>query len=324
MEKIAIITGAYGQDGFYLSEYLKSKNYRVVGLVAKLREQNPRSISGTNIDEVIYFDHACQEEINSIVSRVQPGEIYNLAARTSGEAMYRDPLAVADLNGLLPARLLEAIKALNPKIRLFQASSREVFGDAHGGPQNEGTARRPRNPYGAAKLYADNMVEIYRNQYGIFACSGILYNHESPRRPNHFVTKKVAKAAAEISLGLTERLHLGDISASRDWGYSGDFVKAMWLMLQQNHAEDYVLASGVVHTIEQLCDIAFTSVNLDFRDYVVIDSKAVRPPEAGVLVGDITKARNQLGWSPETPFSEMIKRMVQNEIDILENTRDQY
>jgi GDPmannose 4,6-dehydratase len=315
--KVALVTGVRGQDGSYLSKLLKSKGYRVVGLIAKPGLNETRVPNSSAADQLVEFTHSSQREILEILDYHRPHEIYNLAARTSGEAMFQDPLGTADINGIFPARLLEAIKEVNPSIRLFQASSREVFGDAEESPQDENTSRRPRNPYGAAKLYADNMVGVYRSQYGIYACSGILYNHESPLRARHFVTRKVAKAAAEISLGLSSKLSLGDISARRDWGFAGDYVEAMWAALQQRDPEDFIIASGITHSIEDLCATAFAAVKLDYRKYITIDLGAVRPAEKALLVGNIKKASNYLNWAPTTQFTEMITEMVKSELDFL-------
>jgi GDPmannose 4,6-dehydratase len=264
--------------------------------------------------EVIEYAARTLDEAREIVARYHPNEIYNLAARASSGQLHEDPLLTADANGLAVVRLLDAIRLEHPSARLCQASSSEVFGNPDLAPQSEATPVRPRNSYGAAKLYAQNMVEIYRKKYGIFATSAILYNHESHRRDPHFLSKKVCRAAAEISLGMAEFLTLGDLEARRDWGYAGDYVECMCLMLQQNEAEDFVVASGTSHSVKDLCDIAFQYVGLEGRNFIRVDEHLLRGNEPVELRGDPSKAETRLGWRRRVGFASMIRMMVDFEV----------
>lgn len=306
-----LITGITGQDGLYLAELLFAKGYRVVGAVRD--SQNAReSLPGVlrNNVELIAWDMLDQRRMTEVLEECRPTEIYNFAACSSGAGMFDDPVDVGEVNGLAVTRILEAIREVDTKIRFCQASSREIFGEAVESPQTESTPANPRSPYGAAKLYADFMIRIYRQRYRIFACSAILFNHESPRRGLGFVSRKITREAVKIKLGLANELHLGNLDAQRDWGYAGDYVRAMWLMLQQERADDYVVASGAAHSVRDLCELAFSHLGMDYRDYVHEDASAYRPVEPALLVGCTTKANSKLGWKPEIDFRGLVHMMV--------------
>lgn len=314
----ALITGITGQDGSYMAELLIAKGYRVIGAVRniqKAKETLPSVL--LHGVELVEWDMLNQRRISEVLMEYQPSELYNFAACSSGASMFDDPVGISDVNGLAVARMLEAIRAVNPDIRFCQASSSEIFGDAMESPQSELTPYRPRSPYGAAKLYAHSMIRIYRQRYGLFACSTILFNHESPRRGLGFVTRKITHEAAKIKLGLAQELHLGNLNARRDWGFAGDYVYAMWLMLQHPQADDYVLATGETHSVRDLCEIAFGHLGLDYRDYVREDAVAFRPNESVQLVGNPSKAKEQLGWVNTLGFSNMICMMVENDLQLL-------
>ena len=311
MRKTALITGITGQDGLYLAELLLEKNYRIIGsvrdvqkAVTKLSNQLAAKI------ELIEWDMLDQRKMLDVLSHYRPTELYNFAAYSSGAGMYDDPVGIGEVNGLAVTRILEAIRAVDANIRFCQASSREIFGEAVESPQNELTPTNPRSPYGAAKLYADTMIRIYRQHYGLFACSAILYNHESPRRGLAFVTRKITHEAARIKLGLTKELHLGNLDARRDWGFAGDTVRAMWLMLQHDHADDYVVATGETHSVREFCESAFGYLGLDYRAYVREDASSYRPIEQTILVGNADKAKTVLGWTPKVSFNELVHMMV--------------
>lgn len=314
----ALITGITGQDGSYLAELLLAKGYSVVGLVSSLgsiRLKNLREISGRiRFVEGNLHD---QKSLLDVVERLGPDEIYNLAARASSRTLVSDPVMTGDMNGLAVARLLEAIRLVNPSIRLCQASSSELFGNAQNSPQNEETPLRPRNPYGVAKLFAHGMIASYREHYGLFACSAILFNHESPRRGEEFVSRRISIGAARISRGISRVLELGDLNATRDWGYAGDYVRGMWQMLQATVASDFVLASGVSRTVRDFCTAAFAHVGLDYSDYIMTSPGLLRPMESVALVGDATKARTLLGWTPTVSFEAMVGMMVDTDLKLL-------
>lgn len=313
----ALITGVTGQDGSYLAELLLTKRYRVVGLVRDVAKAKSSLVSGL-VDkiELVSWNMYSQQEFVEIVTCYQPTEIYNFAAYSTGSGMYDHPLEIAEVNGLAVVRILEAIRSVNPNIKFCQASSREIFGDAAETPQTECTRTNPRSPYGAAKVYADSMIKIYRQRYGIFACSAILYNHESPRRGLSFVTRKITHEAAKIKLGIETELQLGNLNTRRDWGFAGDYVRAMWLMLQQPHADDYVIATGQTHTVRDFCELVFDCLNLNYRDYVREDPQVFRPSESVDLVGCADKAKNTLGWLPEVTFNEMVNMMVEEDLHL--------
>ncbi|HHV48072.1 MAG TPA: GDP-mannose 4,6-dehydratase [Rhodocyclaceae bacterium] len=317
-KRLALITGIAGQDGSYLAELLLTKGYRIVGAVRdRRRAQAALPAEVADAVELVAWDVLDQRGMTETLAHYRPQEIYNFAAYSSGAGMYDDPVGVGEVNGMAVARMLEAIRAVDAGMRFCQASSREIFGEAAESPQTESTPVSPRSPYGAAKLYADSMIRIYRQRYGIFACSAILFNHESPRRGLEFVTRKITHEAARIKLGLAKELHLGNLDAQRDWGFAGDFVRGMWLMLQQQHADDYVLATGLVHSVRELCDLAFSHLGLDYRDHVREDEASYRPAETALLVGDIAKARAELNWQPEVSFRELVHMMVDHDLQRL-------
>lgn len=316
----AVITGLTGQDGSYLAELLLAKGYRVVGLtrdVGRGASDLPPSLRGRA--ELHAWDPLDQAGIIGCLGKLRPDEIYNLAAYSSGAGMYDDPVDMAEVNGVAVTRLLEAIRRVDPTIRFCQASSREIFGNAQESPQTELTPRNPRSPYGAAKLYADCMVQQYRERHGIHASSAILFNHESPRRGTGFVTRKITQTAARIKLGLAHELRLGNLDAQRDWGYAADSMRAMWLMLQQDAADDYIVATGESHTVREFCDLSFSRLGLDYRDYVREDAAVFRPAEPYPLVGSAAKARTDLGWRPELGFQELVHAMVDADMKALQS-----
>lgn len=318
--RCAIITGITGQDGWHLSRLLLGKGYKVVGTTRDLLGADGHTHPRVDL---VQWDMKDEAALAALLKTVRPTEIYNLAAYAAGATMYDEPVGIGDINGLAIARILEAIRSANPSIRLCQASSSELFGEPLESPQRETTAFRPRSPYGAAKLYAHEMVGIYRRRHGLFACSAILFNHESARRGRAFVTGKVAEAAARIKAGLAQELVLGNLDARRDWGFSGDYVRGMWLMLQALIADDYVLATGQSHSVRDLCDLAFKRVGLDYQDHVREGKGAFRPTEVIPLIGDAWKARERLHWSPEIDFPSMVNMMVDAELERLDQTNDE-
>jgi GDPmannose 4,6-dehydratase len=301
-----------------MAEYLLQKGNSVVGLVRnreRLISLLPSEL--VNEVEVVEWDMLKQPILEDLIRQYQPKEIYNFAAYSSGTGMYDDPIGMGEVNGLAVVRILEAIRKFEGKIRFCQASSREIFGDAIESPQTENTPVSPRSPYGAAKLYADSMIRIYRQRYGIFACSAILFNHESPRRSLEFVTRKITLEAARIKLGFASELQIGNLNALRDWGFAGDYVIAMWLMLQQAQADDYIVATGEFHSVREFCDVAFARLGLDYRDYVREDVNSFRPTEKMTLVGSATKAYRNLGWLPKVGFQQLVEMMVDADLSNL-------
>lgn len=318
--KTALITGIAGQDGSYLAELLLANGYRVIGTTRDVRKSArllPPPLSGRV--GLVGWDMLDQDGIANILSQYHPSELYNFASYSSGSGMFDDPVGIGEINGLAVARMLEAIREVDANIRFCQASSREIFGAALESPQSEATPVNPRSPYGAAKLYADSMIRICRRHYGLFACSAILFNHESPRRGLEFVTRKITREAAKIKLGLAKEIRLGNLDTRRDWGFAGDYVRAMWLMLQQPLADDYVVATGEVHSVREFCECAFSHLGLDYRDYVREDSASYRPSEPALLVGDVRKARNLLGWEPQMSFRDLVTMMVDADLRTLAN-----
>jgi len=314
--KTALITGIGGQDGSYLTELLLEKEYRVVGTVP---DDDP-----ANIDrirhllariEIVRDDLLDQDRIERIFRDRQPEEVYNFAANSVLSASFHQPILATMVLAMGVTCILESIRRYAPKARFFQASSSEIFGKPAEVPQSETTPFHPRNPYGVSKAYGHLMTMTYRENYGLYACSGILYNHESPRRSPDFVTRKITQAAARIKLGMAKELRLGNLDARRDWGFAGDYVQAMWLMLQQERPDDFILATGETHSVRELCDEAFSHVNLDYRKYVVHESETYRPPETAQLVGNPSKARRILGWVPTVPFRELVRTMVDVDIE---------
>jgi len=305
--KTVLITGIFGQDGSYLAEFVLAKGYQVVGIA---RASDMPVLTLIDKIKVVECDILSQAAISDILLDFKPVEVYNYAAYSSGEGMFDDAVSIGQINGLAVTCFLEAIHQVDSKIRFCQASSSEMFGEPVEMPQSEKTPFNPRSPYGAAKLYAHSMINIYRKRYGQFACSAILFNHESPRRGLGFVTRKIVHQAVKIKLGLAKELGLGNLDARRDWGFAGDYIRAMWLMLQQPGPDDYVIASGQTHSVRELCEIAFGHLGLDYRNYLRQDPAAFRPDESVQLVGSIEKAKKQLGWTPQVDFSELVRMMV--------------
>jgi GDPmannose 4,6-dehydratase len=318
MSKRAIITGITGQDGSYLAELLLEKGYEVVGVTRRLSAPNNWRIEHI-LDRVTLrpADLLDQLSIIRVVDEVRPQEFYNLAAMSFVPASWDQPMLTGEFNAQGVTRVLEAIRQVDPSIRLYQASSSEMFGKVRETPQTELTPFYPRSPYGVSKVFAHYITVNYRESYDLFAVSGILFNHESPRRGLEFVTRKVTDAVARIKLGLGDSLTLGNLDAHRDWGYAGDYVRAMWLMLQQKRADDYVIATGKSHSVRELVEIAFNHVGLDWQRYVRTDSKLLRPAEVEHLIGDSTKARTELQWSPEIEFRRLITMMVDADLERL-------
>jgi GDPmannose 4,6-dehydratase len=317
--RTALITGVNGQDGSYLAEFLLGKDYRVVGTVRSLASDLHRIANIRQCIEILELDLLDSTSLEDLIRRVQPNEIYNLAARASGSELWTDPVLTGEINALCVARLLEAIRKCEADIHFCQASSSEIFGNAQVAPQDESTPLRPRNPYGAAKTYAHWITANYRDAYGLFAGSCILFNHESPRRALQFVTRKISHTVARIKLGLESELRLGNLEARRDWGFAGDYVQAMWLMLQQPKPADYVIATGVTHSVREFCEVAFSHVDLNYLDYVVQDPENFRPSEAALLVGNPSSAKRVLGWQPNVTFQELVQVMVDADLVSLRN-----
>ena len=318
--KKALITGITGQDGSYLAEFLLEKGYEVHGIKRRASSFNTSRIDHLYQDphekerrlHLHYGDLTDTSNLTRIVQQVQPDEIYNLGAQSHVAVSFEAPEYTADVDAIGALRLLEAIRflGLEKTTRYYQASTSELYGLVQETPQRETTPFHPRSPYGVAKAYGHYITVNYRESYGIFACSGILFNHESPRRGRQFVTRKVSDGAARIKVGLASELRLGNLVASRDWGFAGDYVQAMWLMLQQPRPDDYVVATGETHTVRELCEHAFGRVGLDWRDWVVTDPALVRPAEVDHLIGDAAKARRALGWSPKVTFPDLVAMMV--------------
>ena len=317
----ALITGVTGQDGSYMAELLLSKGYRVVGVVRDIKNslELPVLRLANNV-ELVSLDMLDQNRLIEVLKEYQPKEIYNFAAYSSGSGMFDNPVGIGEINGLAISRILEAIRTVDKSIRFCQASSSEMFGNAYNSPQSEGTPFRPRTPYGAAKLYAHSMIGIYRQHYGLFGCSAILFNHESPRRGLNFVTRKITHEAAKIKLGLSNKLYLGNLDSYRDWGFAGDYVRAMWMMLQHQTADDYVVSTNKTHSVRNLCEIVFNYLELNYNDYVQTNKEIYRPDESVQLVGDSTKIRTELNWSPEVEFEEMLSLMVDSDLELLRNS----
>jgi GDPmannose 4,6-dehydratase len=323
MRKCAVITGITGQDGSYLAEFLLGKGYEVVGMVRRTSTINFDRIRHIqNKIEIAQGDLLDPSSLIEILREYQPQEVYNLAAQSFVPTSWKQPVLTGEYTALGVTRVLEAIRTVNTGIRFYQASSSEMFGKVQEVPQTEQTPFYPRSPYGVAKVYGHWITVNYRESYGIHASSGILFNHESPRRGLEFVTHKITHAVAKIKLGLAKDVHLGNLEARRDWGYAGDYVEAMWLMLQQSEPDDYVVATGETHSVREFADIAFKHVGLDYRDHVVIDQKFFRPAEVDLLVGNPAKAHAKLGWEPTVAFEQLVKMMVDADLEALKNGRE--
>jgi GDPmannose 4,6-dehydratase len=318
MEKTALITGITGQDGSYLAELLLDKGYAVYGIVRRSSSENFQRIEHLRSRiTLLQADLLDQSSLVAALEQAQPHEVYNLAAQSFVPTSWQQPVLTAEFTALGVTRLLDALRQACPKARFYQASSSEMFGKVRETPQKETTPFYPRSPYGVAKVYGHYITVNYRESYGLFACSGILFNHESPRRGLEFVTRKITHGVARIKLGLCDELRLGNLEAKRDWGFAGDYVRAMWLMLQQEEPDDYVVGTGETHSVEEFVRIAFDHAGLDWRRHVVIDPRFYRPAEVDLLLGDATKARRVLGWEPDMSFEQMVRVMVDADLAAL-------
>ena len=321
MPRKALITGITGQDGSYLAEFLLDKGYEVHGTV--------RRCSSPNVDRIRHLlgqihlhqaDLTDYTSIASLVQRVRPAEVYNLAAQSFVGTSWEQPLLTGAVTGLGVTGMLEAIRHVDPTIRFYQASSSEMFGKVKETPQSENTPFHPRSPYGVAKVYGHYITMNYRESYGLFACSGILFNHESPRRGLEFVTRKITDAVARIKMGLATELRLGNLDSRRDWGFAGDYVRGMWLMLQQDQPNDYVVGTGTTHSVREFVEIAFGLAGLNWRDHVVVDPKFFRPAEVDLLLANPSKVRSALGWYPEVDFPKLVTMMVEHDLELVRDT----
>jgi GDPmannose 4,6-dehydratase len=317
--KKALITGITGQDGSHLAEWLLGQNYQVHGIVRRASTESFERISHlTDRIELHQADLLDQLSLIEVLKAVQPDEVYNLAAMSFVPTSWSQPVLTGEFTAMGATRVLEAIRLLDPKrIRFYQASSSEMFGKVQEVPQRETTPFYPRSPYGVAKVYAHWITVNYRESYGMFCCSGILFNHEGPRRGREFVTRKITHAVARIKHGLQHELRLGNLDSKRDWGYAGDYVRAMWLMLQQERPDDYVVATGETHSVRDFVEAAFACADLDWKKYVVQDPALIRPAEVDLLVGDPAKARRALGWKPEVAFPELVRMMVRADLEAI-------
>jgi len=320
VKKRALITGVTGQDGSYLAEVLLEKGYTVFGILRRSSSPNYERIEHIRDKlELIQGDLLDQNSLIEAVQYAKPDEVYNLAAQSFVPTSWNQPVLTGEFTALGATRMLEAIRVVNSKIKFYQASSSEMFGAVQEVPQNEKTPFYPKSPYGVAKVYGHYITVNYRESYGIFACSGILFNHESPRRGLEFVTRKVSHGVAKIKLGLQKELKMGTLDSQRDWGYAKEYVEAMWLMLQQDEPGDYVIATGKAHTVRKLLQIAFSHVGLNWEDHVVIDEDLIRPAEVNRLLGDASKAREKLLWRPQVSFEELITMMVESDVKKLKD-----
>ncbi|MGD0051577.1 MAG: GDP-mannose 4,6-dehydratase [Vulcanimicrobiaceae bacterium] len=317
-QQTALITGITGQDGSYLAELLLERGYHVVGMTRRTStEVHERIEHLVDRIQIVSGDLLDQSSMSSILADVRPRELYNLASQSFVPASWAQPVLTGEFTALGVTRVLEAIRSVDPTIRFYQASSSEMFGKVQAVPQDESTPFYPRSPYGVAKLYGHWITVNYRESYDLFAACGILFNHESPRRGKEFVTRKISDGVARIKLGLAKELRLGNLDAQRDWGFAGDYVRAMWLMLQQDRPDDYVIATGRTHAVREFVRLAFEAADLDWERYVVVDPRYYRPAEVDLLVGDATKAKRALGWTPEVSFEQLIERMVRADLDRL-------
>jgi GDPmannose 4,6-dehydratase len=314
----ALITGITGQDGSYLAEFLLEKGYQVIGMVRRTSTLNFERIR--HIQEritLVQGDLLDQMSLIDLLKEHRPHEVYNLAAQSFVPTSWKQPVLTGEFTALGVTRLLDAIRLVDPEIRFYQATSSEIFGKVREVPQRETTPLYPRSPYGVAKVYGHWITVNYRESYNLFACSGILFNHESPRRGLEFVTRKSTYGAARIKLGLANELRMGNLEARRDWGYAGDYVRAMWMMLQQSEPDDYVIATGETHSVREWLEECFGYLGLNWQDYVVVDPQYLRPAEVDQLIGDPSKARQKLGWKPEVSFKELVRLMVDADLELV-------
>jgi GDPmannose 4,6-dehydratase len=317
----ALITGVTGQDGSYLADFLLEKGYEVYGIVRRSSLEKYDRIE--HIQDKIRFvegDLTDQSSLDQALQQLKPDELYNLAAQSFVPVSWNQPVLTADVTGLGVLRVMEAVRKHSPKTKFLQASSSEMFGKVREKPQTEKTPFHPRSPYGVAKVFGHHITVNYRESYGLFACSSICFNHESPRRGHEFVTRKVTQHVAKIKLGLTDKIKMGNLDAQRDWGFAGDYIRAMWMMLQQPQADDYVIATGETHSVQELLEVAFSRVGLDWKKHVEIDPKLVRPAEVDYLCGNAEKAQKVLGWKPEVTFKQLIEMMVDVDLNTLKQS----
>ncbi|MGQ0506083.1 MAG: GDP-mannose 4,6-dehydratase [Myxococcaceae bacterium] len=320
--KKAFITGITGQDGSYLAELLLSKGYQVHGMVRRSSEEKFERITHLRGKITLHQgDLLDQFSLAALFAEIQPAEVYNLAAQSFVPTSWSQPVLTGEFTALGVTKMLEALRHTHPKARFYQASSSEMFGKVQQTPQNEKTPFYPRSPYGVAKAYGHHITVNYRESFGLFAVSGVLFNHESPRRGLEFVTRKVTHGAAQIKLGLQERLAMGNLDAKRDWGFAGDYVEAMWRMLQEDEPMDYVIATHETHSVKELCEIAFARVGLDWQKHVFIDPAFVRPAEVDLLIGDYSLAKKNLGWEPKVRFKQLVEMMVDADLERLKGQR---
>jgi GDPmannose 4,6-dehydratase len=319
MTKRALITGLTGQDGSYLAELLLEKGYEVAGMVRRSSTVNFERIAHIQDDvQIVHGDLIDESSLVEVLRQSRPDEVYNLAAQSFVQTSWQQSVLTGETTALGVTRMLNALRAVDPEIRFYQASSSEMFGKVVEVPQSETTPFYPRSPYGVAKVYGHWITVNYRESYDLHASSGILFNHESPRRGLEFVTRKITYNVARIKLGLATELRLGDLHPERDWGFAGDYVEAMWLMLQQDTPDDYVVATGETHSVREFCELAFGHVGLDYRDHVVQDERFMRPAEVDLLIGNPDKARRQLGWKPRTPFPKLVQAMVDSDLELVD------
>ncbi len=319
-KKVALVTGITGQDGSYLAEHLLAQGYRVVGMLRRSSTVNFERIKHIQDDiELVTGDLLDEVSLINLLQTYRPSEVYNLAAQSFVQTSWAQPVFTGEATALGVTRILDAVRTVDPSIRFYQASSSEMFGKVVEVPQTENTPFYPRSPYGVAKVYGHWITVNYRESYNMFACSGILFNHESPRRGREFVTRKITDAVARIKLGLATELRLGNLEAQRDWGFAGDYVKAMYLMLQQDQPDDFVVSTGETHSVRRFCEIAFGHVGLNYADYVKLDERFMRPAEVDLLIGDPAKAKRVLGWQPETPFEQLVTMMVEADLELLKH-----
>lgn len=322
MKRKALVTGITGQDGSYLAELLLEKGYKVYGMVRRSSTENFERINHIHDQvELVRGDLLDQLSLINLIKKIRPREVYNLAAQSFVPTSFEQPVLTGEFTALGVTRILEAVRLVDPEIRFYQASSSEMFGSVETSLQNENTPLKPRNPYGVAKTYAHWLCVIYREGYRMFVVSGILFNHESPRRGKAFVSRRITEGVAKIKLGLAKTLTLGNLRAKRDWGFAGDYVEAMWLMLQQKQADDYVVATGRSHSVEDFTRIAFDHVGLNWKAYVRIDPKLIRPTELHTLCGDASKSRRVLGWKPKMTFEQLVRLMVDEDLRRLRDER---